>query len=119
MRDERHEPLRSWAALRLRRSGWRPLILERAGAPLGRYFIGLFPTGIKAAGRLGVLAAIGDRAPTAPAAIAQDEPGVEVSLTTTERFDLVVGADGLRRMAMSSRGRDAPDQPQVSCCSSA
>lgn len=144
------------AALRLRRSGWRPLIIERAPARRkGGYFIGLFPTGMSSAKRLGVLEAIGDRTArdgihyevdrrgrrrsgmgfkdipgrprmlmrgdienglftslpddvevrfsTVPAAIAQDERGVVVTLsdtrsgaTTTERFELVVGADGLR-----------------------
>ncbi|PCC71178.1 2-polyprenyl-6-methoxyphenol hydroxylase [Nannocystis exedens] len=143
-------------AVRLHRSGWRPLIIERAPARRkGGYFIGLFPPGMSSARRLGVLDAMGDRTArdgityevdrlgrrrpsmsftdipgqprvlmrgdienglftslpddvevrfsTVPTAIAQDDRGTSVTLTntrsgqtTTERFDLVVGADGLR-----------------------
>ncbi|MDI3291533.1 FAD-dependent monooxygenase [Polyangium sp. 15x6] len=143
-------------ALRLHRAGWEPVIIERAPERRkGGYFIGLFGTGQASAKRLGVLEAIGNRAPpqsvayevdrgnrrrkglnfadvpgeprvvmrgdienalfsalpegveirfsTVPTRIEQGDRGVEVTTThtktgatVTERFDLLVGADGMR-----------------------
>ena len=140
-------------AIRLRKAGWEPVIVERAPARrTGGYFIALFDPGRRAAERLGILGDMHDRYPpdcvgwiedragnrkpglvfppgirpymllrtdveraafenlppdveirysTTPIHIAQDDTGVEVTLdqngaAVTERFDLVVGADGLR-----------------------
>ncbi|PUB20213.1 2-polyprenyl-6-methoxyphenol hydroxylase-like FAD-dependent oxidoreductase [Promicromonospora sp. AC04] len=144
-------------AIRLRQSGWEPVIVERAPARRpGGHFIALFGTGRAAAQRLGVLDLIENRtntdshswevdrkghkrpglgsgsipgaAPwillrgdvedglyqgvpedleirysTQPVALDQDTDGVDVTLRDTaadheytERFDLVVGADGVR-----------------------
>ncbi|GAA1657694.1 FAD-dependent monooxygenase [Actinoplanes couchii] len=143
-------------AIRLRQIGWEPVMVERAAQRRGGgYFIMLFGTGKAAAGRLGVLDAIGTRSgsgatsytvdrdgrrspammpsdlpgeprmllrgdieralfsvlpadvevryATVPTAITQDETGAQVTLldqatgvTRTEKFDLVVGADGMR-----------------------
>ncbi|MFC3495825.1 FAD-dependent monooxygenase [Glycomyces rhizosphaerae] len=145
-------------ALRLRRIGWEPVVVERAPARRSSgYFIMLFGAGAASAERLGALDAIGDRGhpemrtfevnraghrtkgmnpatlpgktrprmllrgdveralfdalpsdveirySTVPVRIAQDDTSAEVTLrdnatdtTSTERFDLVVGADGLR-----------------------
>ncbi|MTD52628.1 FAD-dependent oxidoreductase [Amycolatopsis sp. RM579] len=142
-------------AARLRKSGWRPVIVERAPARRsGGYFIVLFGAGRAAAARLGMLDAVHDRVTktpkldierdgssrpgmsfsdlpgnpwtmlrgdieaaaysvlpddveirysTVPTAIEQDTDGVDVTLldtvagtSSTERFDVVVGADGLR-----------------------
>ncbi|MGW4128213.1 FAD-dependent monooxygenase [Amycolatopsis japonica] len=147
-------------AARLRRAGWRPVIVERSPARRSEgYFIVLFGAGRAAAARLGIVDAVHDRAPTAqkldierdgssrpgvsfsdlpgnpwtmlrgdiekaafsilpedveirystvPTAIDQDETGVDVTLhdtsagtSVTERFDLVVGADGLRSTVRS------------------
>ncbi|GAA2161285.1 MULTISPECIES: FAD-dependent monooxygenase [Glycomyces] len=143
------------SALRLHQAGWDVVVLEKSPERrTGGYFIGLFGTGLAAAGRLGIelpdrvsddlanysvdraghrkralnfadavpgrtrLVVRGDiedaafaalpadveiRYASAPAAIRQDGNGVEVDIedraagtTATERFDLVVGADGLR-----------------------
>ncbi|MGI5347307.1 FAD-dependent monooxygenase [Streptomyces sp. CA-250714] len=142
-------------AARLRRAGWRPVLVERAPARRsGGYFIVLFGAGRAAAVRLGMLDPVHDRGTTTqkldierdgssrpgmsfsdlpgnpwtmlrgdieaaafavlpddvetrystvPTAIDQDADGVDVTLldlateaSVTERFDLVVGADGLR-----------------------
>lgn len=142
-------------ATRLHRSGWRPVIVEKAPQRrTGGYFVALFGAGREAARRLGVLDRLHDRTSavpsvdldrdggtrsgmsyadipgkpwlmlrgdveealyqslpegievrysTVPTAIAQDEGGVDVTLhdtaadtLRTERFDLVVGSDGLR-----------------------
>ncbi|MFF5584968.1 NAD(P)-binding protein [Streptomyces hygroscopicus] len=50
------------AAVRLRETGWEPLLVERAARrrPAG-YFVGLFETGRATAERMGVLDAIGNR----------------------------------------------------------
>ncbi|MDQ7810862.1 FAD-dependent monooxygenase [Amycolatopsis sp. A133] len=147
-------------AVRLRRAGWRPVLVERApGRRSDGYFIVLFDAGKAAAARLGLLAAVHDRATTTPkldierdgaarpgmsfsdlpgrpwtmlrgdiekaafsvlpddveirystvpTAIEQDDDGVDVTLldtvagtSVTERFDLVVGADGLRSTVRS------------------
>ncbi|MCK2239792.1 MULTISPECIES: FAD-dependent monooxygenase [unclassified Crossiella] len=148
-------------ALRLRRAGWEPVLIEKAPARRsGGYFVGLFGTGRAAAQRLGILDGMADRTAsdgvnfdidragnrrrglgfkdlpglprlmlrgdveraafaalpgdveirysTVPTAIAQDADGVDVTLrntvhghTSTERFDLVVGADGLRSTVRS------------------
>jgi 2-polyprenyl-6-methoxyphenol hydroxylase-like FAD-dependent oxidoreductase len=70
-------------ALRLHRAGWEVVVLE------------------KAAERLGI--DLPDRFSTVPVALRQDNAGVEADIrdrvantVTTERFDLVVGAAGLR-----------------------
>ncbi|WP_410586367.1 FAD-dependent monooxygenase [Amycolatopsis sp. lyj-23] len=142
-------------AARLRRAGWRTVLVERA--PERRsdgYFIVLFGAGKAAAARLGMQDVLHDRATTTPkldvdrdgsarpgvsfsdlpgrpwtmlrgdvekaafavlpddvelrystvpTAIVQDADGVDVTLldvaagtSVTERFDLVVGADGVR-----------------------
>ncbi|MFE9747193.1 FAD-dependent monooxygenase [Saccharothrix saharensis] len=141
-------------AIRLRRTGWEPVIAERAPERRsGGYFVALFGAGLAAARRLGIDHALpdrsvpggrtyivnraGDRKPglgfgdlvgdrrmmtrghveaaafdalpgdveirygTRPVRIEQDESGVDVTLdrggtAVTERFDLVVGADGVR-----------------------
>ncbi|MBB5958436.1 2-polyprenyl-6-methoxyphenol hydroxylase-like FAD-dependent oxidoreductase [Saccharothrix tamanrassetensis] len=141
-------------AIRLRRIGWEPVIVERApGRRSDGYFVALSGAGRAAARRLGfdhaipdrsvrdgrtfVVNRVGDRKPglgfgdlpgdwrmmlrgdveaaafdalpgdveirftTRPTRIEQDESGVDVTLdhdgaVTTERFALVVGADGLR-----------------------
>ncbi|RKT53641.1 FAD-dependent monooxygenase [Saccharothrix australiensis] len=141
-------------AIRLRRIGWEPVIVERApDRRPGGYFVALFGAGLAAARRLGFDHAIpdrsvpggrtftvtrdGDREPglgfsdlagdrrmmlrgdvesaafdalpadveiryaTWPTRIEQDGSGVDVTLehggvARTERFFLVVGADGLR-----------------------
>jgi 2-polyprenyl-6-methoxyphenol hydroxylase-like FAD-dependent oxidoreductase len=146
-------------ALRLRKVGWEPVLVDRAAARRsGGYFILLFGAGVASARRLGVLDAIGDRGhpqlvsyevnragrrtpgmsltnipgvasrprqllradveralfsalpddveirySTVPTRITQDDSAAEVTLedtasgaTVTERFDLVVGADGVR-----------------------
>jgi 2-polyprenyl-6-methoxyphenol hydroxylase-like FAD-dependent oxidoreductase len=148
-------------ALRLRRIGWTPVLIEKAAARRsGGYFVGLFGAGKAAAQRLGVLDGMADRAPsdgvnfdidragnrqrglgfkdlpglprlmvrgdveqaafaelpadveirysTVPTRIEQDAGGVDVTLvntvdgtSVTERFDLVVGADGLRSTVRS------------------
>ncbi|HET6257830.1 MAG TPA: FAD-dependent monooxygenase [Pseudonocardia sp.] len=148
-------------ALRLRRIGWTPVLIEKAAARRsGGYFVGLFGAGRAAAQRLGVLDGMADRAAsdganfdidragnrqrglgfkdlpglprlmvrgdveqavfaelpadveirysTVPTCIEQDAGGVDVTLTNTadgttaaERFDLVVGADGLRSTVRS------------------
>jgi 2-polyprenyl-6-methoxyphenol hydroxylase-like FAD-dependent oxidoreductase len=147
-------------AARLRRFGWRPVIVEKAPERRsGGYFIVLFGAGKAAAARLGLLDAIHDRGTTVqkldidrvgsgrpgmsfsdlpgkpwtmlrgdieeaafsvlpddveirystvPTAIEQDVDGVDVTLLDTtagtsvvERFDLVVGADGLRSTVRS------------------
>ncbi|WP_244162460.1 FAD-dependent monooxygenase [Amycolatopsis regifaucium] len=147
-------------AARLRRAGWRPVLIEKAPRRRsGGYFVALFGAGQAAAKRLGMVDAIHDRASmtrgldldragssrpgmsyadmpgkpwlmlrsdvekaafsvlpddveirysTVPTAIEQDADGVDVTLldtasdtTTTERFDLVVGADGLRSTVRS------------------
>src|SRR3981081_3626328 len=50
-------------ALRLRRIGWSPVLIEKAAARRsGGYFIGLFGAGKAAAQRLGILAGMADRA---------------------------------------------------------
>ncbi|PZG32035.1 FAD-dependent oxidoreductase [Spongiactinospora gelatinilytica] len=143
-------------ALRLRRVGWEPVLIERAPERRSSgYFVMLFGTGVTSARRLDVLEAIGNRSSpalasyevdragrrtpglspaglpgkprvlmrgdieqalfselpddveiryaTVPTQITQDDSGAEVTLrntasgdTVTERFDLVVGADGMR-----------------------
>ncbi|MBP2477897.1 2-polyprenyl-6-methoxyphenol hydroxylase-like FAD-dependent oxidoreductase [Crossiella equi] len=143
-------------ALRLRRDGWTPVLLERAPARRsGGYFVGLFGAGKAAARRLGILDGMADRTDreganydidrlgnrrrglgfkdlpglprlmlrgdveqaafdqlpedveiryhTVPTAISQDADGVDVTTLDTEtgqerteRYDLLVGADGLR-----------------------
>ncbi|UJW29399.1 FAD-dependent monooxygenase [Saccharothrix sp. AJ9571] len=143
-------------AIRLRRVGWEPVLVERAPARRTEgYFLGLFGAGLAAAERLGFLGDLADRASrggttyevdrsgrgrrsvgfhelpgtprvllrgdveaaafralppgveirfaTEPVALEQDPGGVEVTLLDTatgrlgtERFDLVVGADGVR-----------------------
>jgi 2-polyprenyl-6-methoxyphenol hydroxylase-like FAD-dependent oxidoreductase len=148
-------------ALRLRRIGWTPVLIEKAAARRsGGYFIGLFGAGKAAAQRLGILDGMADRSAseganfdidragnrqrglgfkdlpglprlmvrgdveqaafaalpadveirysTVPTRIEQDAGGVDVTLTNTadgttvtERFDLVVGADGLRSTVRS------------------
>ncbi|MCO1581194.1 FAD-dependent monooxygenase [Crossiella sp. SN42] len=148
-------------ALRLRRAGWQPVLIEKAPSRRsGGYFVGLFGAGRAAAGRLGILDGMADRAAqdgvnfdidregnrrrglgfkdlpglprlmvrgdveqaafaalpaeveirysTVPTAITQDAGGVDVTLrntadgtVVTERFDLVVGADGLRSTVRS------------------
>ncbi|WP_191257800.1 FAD-dependent monooxygenase [Amycolatopsis oliviviridis] len=155
-------------ATRLRRAGWRPVLVERAPARrTGGYFIVLFGAGKAAAARLGLLDAVHDRSTTVPkldierdgtgrpgmsfselpgkpwtmlrgdiedaafsilpddvelrfsvvpTLIEQDTDGVDVTLldtgagtSTTERFELVVGADGLhstvRRLAFGPSGQ--------------
>ncbi|MFC7329084.1 FAD-dependent monooxygenase [Marinactinospora rubrisoli] len=144
------------AALRLRQIGWEPVVIERApGRRSGGYFVGVFPTGVATAERLGVLDRISNRADptsavyeidraghrhkgmgydslpgaprmvlrgdiesalfdslppdleirynTVPVDIRQDATGARVTLRdtahdteTTEDFDLVIGADGMR-----------------------
>ncbi|WP_433870455.1 FAD-dependent monooxygenase [Saccharopolyspora sp. CA-218241] len=146
-------------AARLRRSGWTPVLVERAPQRrAGGYFVALFGAGQAAARRLGVLDHLHDRSSatpvvdldrsgrkrpgmafgdmpgkpwmmlrgdaeraafatlpedveiryaTVPTAIEQDPDGVDVTLrdaagtSVTERFDLVVGADGLRSTVRS------------------
>ncbi|MFD0413824.1 FAD-dependent monooxygenase [Streptomyces sp. NPDC127108] len=143
-------------AVRLRQTGWDPVVVERAPARRsGGYYIALFGSGVASARRLGALERIGDRGgpqialydvdrggnrrprvnlgsleggprpllrgdveqglfaalpedveiryATVPTRIDQDESGVRVPLrdtvadtTVDERFDLVVGADGMR-----------------------
>ena len=142
-------------AARLHRSGFDPVIVEKApGRRTGGYFIALFGAGKAAAQRLGLLDRLHDRSPaqsavdidraghrqpglsfqdapgkpwmllrgdveqaayatlpaeveiryaTTPTAISQDAEGVDVTLldtatgrSQTERFALVIGADGLR-----------------------
>ncbi|MEU6711686.1 FAD-dependent monooxygenase [Nonomuraea sp. NPDC046802] len=143
-------------AIRLRQTGWEPVLVERAPERRGGgYFIMLFGTGKAAARRLGALDAIGTRSgpqatsytvdrdgsrqpamlpsdlpgeprmllrgdieqalfsvlptdveihySTVPTRISQDDSGVQVTLhntasddTRVERFELVVGADGMR-----------------------
>ncbi|WP_243794567.1 FAD-dependent monooxygenase [Saccharopolyspora gloriosae] len=155
-------------AARLRRSGWDPVLIERAPQRRsGGYFVALFGAGKAAAERLGLLGALHDRAATkqhldvdrnnrqrsglsftdipgkpwlmlrgdveravfdqlppdveiryltVPTAIEQDEDGVDVTLLDTaagtsvrERFDLVVGADGLRSTVRSLVFGSHPD----------
>ncbi|MFI6624642.1 FAD-dependent monooxygenase [Streptomyces sp. NPDC050528] len=149
-------------AVRLRQSGWTPVVIERSPARrTGGYFIALFGGGRQPAQRLGILDNLSDRTPagtvqydldragnrrpgalaygdlpgtpwmtvrgkveeaafmalpddveirysTVPTHIAQDADGVDVTMTNTvddtsvtERFDLVVGADGLRSTVRS------------------
>jgi 2-polyprenyl-6-methoxyphenol hydroxylase-like FAD-dependent oxidoreductase len=148
-------------ALRLRRIGWTPVLIEKAAARRsGGHFVALFGAGKAAAQRLGILAGMADRTAsdgvnfdidragnrqrglgfkdlpglprlmlrgdveqaafaalpadveirysTVPTRIEQDTDGVDVTLTNTadgttvtERFDLVVGADGLRSTVRS------------------
>ncbi|MGU3502863.1 FAD-dependent monooxygenase [Mycobacterium sp. C31M] len=151
-------------AIRLHRSGWQPVMVERAaGRRTGGYFIATMGTGQAAATRLGIRDVLPDRTPppgsamydidrsgrrrptrgifdlpispkpmlmlrgdvecalfealpadvelrfsTIPVAIVQDLDGVDVTLQdlaagseSTERFDLVVGADGLRSTVRS------------------
>ncbi|WP_337589377.1 FAD-dependent monooxygenase [Streptomyces xinghaiensis] len=162
-------------ALRLHEIGWSPVLLERSQQRrMGGYFIGLFPTGVSAAERLGVLGAIGDRTHreattydisrsgrkrpglgfgdipgsprlilrgdveaalyaaagsvseqrfgSTPVEIVEHPDGVEVTIRTTttdgevtettEHFDLVVGADGVRSTVR--RLRFGPDEDYLS-----
>lgn len=149
-------------AVRLRQSGWTPVVIERSPVRrTGGYFVALFGGGRPPAQRLGILDHLSDRLPagsvwydidrvgnrrpglgygdlpggspwmmvrgdveeaafaalqndveirysTVPSRIEQDADGVDVTMTNTaddtsvtERFDLVVGADGLRSTVRS------------------